>query len=343
MKLAARDLPGYFAKPDPGKAGLLIYGADAMRVALRRQETLKALVGEKGEEEMRLTRMSGADLRRDPAMLADAVKAQGFFPGTRAVFLEEASDAVAEIVSDALDGWSEGDANIVVTAGTLKAASKLRKLFEGHKGAYAAAIYDNPPSAEEVNRILSEAGLGSLDADAREGVGALARELDPGDFRQTIEKLALYKLGEEGQVTADDVAACAPASTEAALDDVLNAVAEARREEVGPILKRLRAQGAEPVGLCMAATRHFWTLYKAAADPKGPEAGIANVRPPVFGQRRSRMSRQAQNWGGDRLGKAMSMLAELDLTLRSPGQTAPAMPLVERALIRLAMLGARRR
>jgi len=59
------------------------YGGDAMRVALKRQDVIKALVGPNGEEEMRLTRMTGAELRKDPALLGDAIKAQGFFPGPR--------------------------------------------------------------------------------------------------------------------------------------------------------------------------------------------------------------------------------------------------------------------
>ena len=67
MKLSPREAPGYFAKPDPASTGLLIYGADAMRVALRRQEVIRALIGEAGEEEMRLTRIAPADLRKDPA------------------------------------------------------------------------------------------------------------------------------------------------------------------------------------------------------------------------------------------------------------------------------------
>ena len=51
MKLSPRDAPTYFAKPDATKTGLLIYGSDAMRVALRRQEVVKALIGENGEDE----------------------------------------------------------------------------------------------------------------------------------------------------------------------------------------------------------------------------------------------------------------------------------------------------
>ena len=42
MKLSPRDAEGYFKKPDPDKTGLLIYGADAMRVALKRQQILAA-------------------------------------------------------------------------------------------------------------------------------------------------------------------------------------------------------------------------------------------------------------------------------------------------------------
>ena len=90
MKLATRDAPAYFAKPDTNSTGLLIYGSDAMRVALRRQEVITALIGETGEEEMRLARIAAADLRKDRALLLDAVKAQGFFPGPRVAFVEDA-------------------------------------------------------------------------------------------------------------------------------------------------------------------------------------------------------------------------------------------------------------
>ena len=71
MKLSPRDAPAYFARPDPDKTGLLIYGTDAMRVALKRQEVIAALIGPQGEEEMRLTRIQAGELRKDPAMLLD--------------------------------------------------------------------------------------------------------------------------------------------------------------------------------------------------------------------------------------------------------------------------------
>ncbi|WP_208347370.1 DNA polymerase III subunit delta [Pseudaestuariivita rosea] len=340
MKLSARDATSYFGKPDPNKTGLLIYGADAMRVALKRQEIIAALIGPQGEEEMRLTRIAAADLRKDPAMLSDAIKAQGFFPGPRVAFVEEAGDGLSKTIAAALEDWQAGDAQVIVTAGQLPARSSLRKLFEGHTNAYAVGIYDDPPSRAEIEGILAKAGLDNIDSQAMADLTDLSRVLDPGDFRQTIEKLALYKLNDTSPVNSDDITTCAPASTEADMDDILHIVAEARTSEIGPLLLRLEAQGAQPVGLCIAATRHFRTLHAATSDPGGPGSGIAKARPPVFGPRRDRMLRQAQSWGMFKLEQALGILTDTDLQLRSTAQ-APQMALMERALIRLSMLGRR--
>lgn len=342
MKLTARDAPRYFACPDPDKTGLLIYGSDAMRVALRRQEVIAALIGPQGEEEMRLSRIPAAELRKDPAMLLDAIKAQGFFPGPRVAFVEDATENTGPTILTALEDWALGDAQVIVTAGQLKATSKLRKAFESHPNAYAVGIYDDPPSREEIEAELAKAGVTNIDNQAMTDIQALSRELDPGDFRQTMTKLGLYKLDDSTPVSSEDVIACAPTSTEADLDDVLNIVAEGRSGEIGPVMKKLKAQGVQPVGLCIGATRHFRTLYAAACDPGGAAAGIGRVRPPVFGPRRDRMLRQAQNWGMYRLEQALTILTDTDLQLRSAGQHAPALELVERTLIRLAMLAGRR-
>lgn len=338
MKLSPREAEGYFARPDADKAGLLIYGADAMRVALKRQQVLAALLGANAEEEMRLTRIPGSDLRSDPALLLDAVKAVGFFPGPRAVFVEDTTDTAAPAILAAFEDWAPGDAQIIVTAGQLKPSSKIRKAFEAHPAAYAVGIYDDPPSRGEIERILSEAGIQNIPRDTMSAIAELAVGISPGDFTQTIEKLSLYKRGDASELSIEDLEACAPRSTEAALDDVLNVVAEGRAGEIGPLIRRLQSQGTNAVSLCIGATRHFRTLYACASDPGGAAQGIGKLRPPVYGKRRDRILRQAQGWGAPKLQTALTVLTDTDLSLRSAGQTAPAMALVERAMIRLAML-----
>ena len=332
MKLSPREATGYFAKPDPSKTGLLIYGSDAMRVALKRQEVLKNLLGKDAEEEMRLTRIPAAELRKDAALLLDAIKAVGFFPGPRAAFVEDANDNIAATLLDALKEWKDGDAQIIVTGGDLKKTSKVLKAFEAHPNAFATAIYDNPPDRAEIERLLATANL-TPDTDAMAMLTDLARALDPGDFRQTIEKLSLYKLNDSTGLTAEAVTACAPTSTEAEVDDILHTVAEARASDIGPVMNKLQAQGVNAVTLTIMATRHFRTLYRIAANPGAPIYGVRD---------RDRAMRQAKSWGAAKLETALGVLTDTDLTLRSAGQHAPALALVERAFIRLAMLGAQR-
>ena len=101
-----------------------------MRVALKRQEVIAALIGPDGPGEMRLTRLAAADLRKDPALLLDALKSQGFFPGPRVALLEDATDGLTDLVAATVKDWRPGDAHLIVTAGGLTAKSTLKKLFE---------------------------------------------------------------------------------------------------------------------------------------------------------------------------------------------------------------------
>ena len=246
--------------------------------------------------------------------------------------LDKTPEQMTAIIA-ALEEWQPGDAQIVVTAGALKPTSKLRKAFEVHSNAYAAGIYDNPPTRGEIEQSLQEAGLPIPTGDAMALLTDLAQAIDPGDFRQTVEKLALYKLTDETPVSVDDITACAPTSTEADIDDILMVVAEARAQEIGPVMQKLAAQGATPVGLCIGATRHFRALHRAACDTSG--------RPTIFGPNRDRMIAQSRKWGAVKLETALTVLTDTDLQLRSAGQNAPGMALVERTFIRLAMLAQR--
>ena len=335
MILKGIEASRYFAKPDPSKAGLLIAGADAMRVALKRQEVIAALIGPDGEAEMRLTRIPAGDLRKDGAALIDGIKAVGFFPGPRVVFVEDATDGLTAVIAEALKDWKPGDATIIVTAGGLTGKSTLKGLFDKAPNAFSAVLYDDPPSREEIEDALKKAGLRDIDRDAMADLTVLARALDPGDFRQTLEKIALYKHDDPSPLTPADVAAMAPATIEAEVDDLLHAVAEGRVKEIGLLMRRLEGQGVLPVTLCIQAMRHFRSLHVAASDAGGIQAGLQKAR--VFGPRRDQMQRQASAWGTRALETAISVLLDADLTLRSSSR-APGMALMERALIRLAMM-----
>lgn len=335
MLLRGAEANKYMARPDPNRAGLLIYGADAMRVALKRQEAIAAMIGPQGEAEMRLTRMSGADLRKDGALLLDAIKAVGFFPGPRVAFAEDVTDGLTDTIATALKAWKPGDANIIITAGDLKGKSALKTLLEKHPNAVCIGLYDDPPSRDEIEAELKRAGLSQIPPEPMGDLTALARALDPGDFRQTLQKIGLYKWGDATPLTRAEVAAMAPATIEAEVDDLLHAVAEGQAQTVSLLLRRLEGQGVLPVTLCIQAMRHFRSLHVAATDRAGAQSGLMKAR--VFGPRRDRMQGQLRRWSVANLEGAVSTLLETDLTLRSASK-APGMALMERALIRISML-----
>ena len=340
MKLTGGAAATYFRKPDPTHTALLIFGADPMPVADKRQHAILALVGPQGEEEMRLTRMNAADLRKDPALLDDAIKAQGFFPGHRVAFVEDATDGMAKVIDAALSDWQPGDAQVVITAGQLTAKSALRKVVEGHRNAVAIGLYDEPPTIADIEQAMAQANIPQPDRDVMDALMALAGTLEPGDFRQTLEKVSLYKRGDDTPLSIADIMANAPQSAEVDVDDVLEIVATGQADKLGPLLRNLYAQGVAPVTLCIGAMRHFRRLHVVASDPGGPASGVGRLRPPVFGPRRDKIVRQASHWGRDRLERALTALTDVDLQLRS-ANTAPPGALMERTLIRLAMMARR--
>ena len=140
MKIGAAEVLRTYARPDPARLGLLIYGNDAMRVALKRQEVIAAVLGPEGEAEMRLARLAAADLRRDPAALPDALKAQGFFPGPRVAFVEEATDSLAPLLQEAMADWRPGDALQRAYVDALRARPLPRRI-EGQDGDSVVGVH----------------------------------------------------------------------------------------------------------------------------------------------------------------------------------------------------------
>ena len=311
---AARD---YLRKPDAAHAAILIFGADPMRVADARQGVVLALVGPAGADEMRLTRIASADLRKDPALLDDAIKAQGFFPGHRVALVEDATDGIAKVIGAALSDWQPGDEQVVFF-GFFFVSFVLVFLFIA----------------------LRVVVLARPDRDVMDLLMSLSSTLEPGDFRQTLDKISLYKLGDDSPLTLDDVTANAPQSAEVDVDDLLDIVTAGQDDQLGPIMRNLPAQGVAPVTLCSGATRHFRRVHQVAADPGGPASGVGRLRPPAFGPRRDKIVRQASHWGRDRLERALTALTDVDLQLRS-AQSAPPDALLERTMIRLAMMARR--
>lgn len=337
MKLPPREAAAYCRSPDPSKSGLLIYGGDPLRIADLKEKATLALVGPDGKDEMRLVRIESDEVRRHPDSLHVALKSQSFFGGQRVVVVEGASDAIVVAVRAAMEERAAGDAPLILTAGTLRPASKLRKLFEGHSNAYSLAVYPNPPSQQDVSQEIADAGIARASRAAMSDLHALGRSMSPQAFRLLLEKIAVYKSSDgDAELLPKDVEACAPGSSETALDELIQAVADQRSADVGPAIRHLSEQGFNPVTMCIAAQRTFRNIYLVASDPGGPQAGLSRLRPPALGPRREIVLRHARRWGKLGAEHALLELYDTDSALRSE-VPVPALAAVERTMMRIAL------
>ncbi len=335
MKLSPREARAYLRRPDPQMAGTLLSGEDPVRVAEARTQLVRAVIGSEGEAEMRLERVPPSELRRDGSLLHDAVKSASFFPGPRAVLLEEATDGLAPVVAAALDTWSYGDAHLILTAGSLQSKGALRKLFEARSDAVVIVFYDDPPSEADLVERLREAGLASLDQGARDELWAMAQTSTHGELKELIERLRLHQIGAAEPLNTDVVRALAPPAGDANVDQLMEAIIKGDRGEIPWHLSRLAAEGLAPVAVVIQSIRYLRVLLSVCSAPGGVQAGLTALRPPVFGTRRETLARAAAAWRCERVEAALRSFLELDLTLRSGG-SRPDRALLERVLIRLA-------
>ena len=338
MKLNAREALQFCKSPDRRYAAILIYGEDGVEVSRRRSQLIKTLSG--GGGDLALTQLDAGAARRDPAIITDAIQSKGFFGGDPIVLIENGTDGLAAGLADILSSIREDDAFLVITAGVLPARSKLRKLFEGERRVAAAPCYLNAIGKADIQDMLKDAKITNIQDHAVEDLVNFARHSDRGALLDLITRLSLYTLSSDEPVNSHDVINCLPGAGDADLDEVLDAVADGNAQEIGPIMAKLESQGVNATTLAISTMRKFRQLHAISSAGGPADAVISRLRPPVFGPRRDALTRQARMWTTPKCEGALKLILETDASLRG-GAAAAGYPLLERALMRLAM-GAQR-
>lgn len=331
MKLAARQAESFVKNPDPDVRAVLLFGPDA---GLRRERSaaLLAKIVADPNDPFSVSEISAAQLKDDPARLADEAAALSFGGGRRFVRVRDAGDKQTPVLKDFLTA-SPGEAFVVVEADDLPARSTLRKLFEADKRAVALACYhDDARGLEGVVRgFFAEAGVGI----SREAVGFLASQLG-GDrelTRRELEKILLFKGEGGGEVTLEEAQTCAGDSALLSLDDVALATGAGNLAALERALARCFQEGNAPVTVLRAAGRHFQRLHAVAGSGTLEEA-MRRLRPPVFWKSVAAFKAQAEAWRPQGLARAMDRLMEAEAACKRSG--TPAELLAARALLEIA-------
>ena len=334
MKIQAGRVDAFVRAPDPKIRAVLIYGPDGGAVRERARALVAGAAGD-ASDPFRVSELTGAMLREDPARLADEAGAMSLMGGRRAVWVREATDGLAGLFESLLGG-AQNDSLVVVEAGELTARSALRGVFE--ESAEAAALPCYVDEGHDLQTVIREAlgkrGL-SVSADALAYLG----ENLVGDrmlVHSEIDKLALFCAGER-EVTLEAAELCVGDSAEASLEDLAAAAAMGDQAALSRALGRIAAEGMSPIVVLRAAARHFQRLHLAASMMAGgasADRAMKVLRPPIFFKRESAFRAQLARWTPHALTDALDALATAENDCKTTG--IPAETVSERVLIALA-------
>jgi DNA polymerase-3 subunit delta len=215
--------------------------------------------------------LSGADCKRDPALLGDEARSSSLFGGARHIWVrasgDEAHDALQFLIETADAGAGQAAPVLVIaTAATDK--SRTAKLLEKRKDALVAMFH--PPDltavAQAVRGMADTAGLrlgGDLADRIARGVG-----LDVRLAQSEIDKLALYVDADPQApkpASLEDYAAIGAPTEDDGFAPLVNAVLGGELGRVAGEVRRMRELGLNPVGVALALERRAAQLAQIAA------------------------------------------------------------------------------
>jgi DNA polymerase III subunit delta len=294
--------------------------------------------------------LSGADLRRDPVLLADEARSTSLFAAARHILVRAAGDEAHDALANHLAALDTGEGAacpvlVVATAATDK--SRTAKLLDGRADALVAMFY--PPDLGQLRDAIRTAGEERglrMSGPLAERI-ARATGFDIRLARSEVEKLALYlDASPEAPVTPDAEALDAiGARTE---DDgfmpLVNAVLGGQTERLSGELARMRELSLNPVGLLLAFERRVAQLAQLNAklgrgDQVEAFVDAETKARRVFFKDSRDIALQLRRWRGRKLERLVARLVELhrELLANSPASET----LLAQALAGIAAAGRR--
>lgn len=227
--------------------------------------------------------ISGADLKRDPAMLGDEARSGSLFGDKRHIYVrangDEAHDAVQVLIETAEAGAGDA-APVLIVASAATDKSRTAKLLEKRADALVAMFY--PPDlgsvAASVRAMADAAGL-RLGGDLAERI-ARAAGLDVRLAQSEVTKLALYCDADPlvpKSASVEDYDAIGAATDEDGFQPLVNAVLGGELGKLDREIRRMRELGLNPVGLLLAIERRAAQLAQITArlGPRGNFDGLS--------------------------------------------------------------------
>jgi DNA polymerase-3 subunit delta len=298
----------------------LLYGPD--------ESGSRALMKMLGPADAERVELSGAELKGDPARLADEAAAISLFGDPRVVIVEPAGDEVLTAVEALLDAPAAGNP-VAIVAGALKPTSKLLKLGLSSPAAMAFASYvpDARDAPKLVMEMAREHGLGIRPDVARRIADAAAG--NRAVIAQELGKIALFLDAAPERpkpVEADVVDAIGAANEEGDLTRLVDSVGGGDVKTLQSELLRLSSEGIDGIPLIRAMLRRMTLLAKLRGEVErgsSVDTVMATHGKAIFWKEKDAVAAQLSRWPSELIGKGMSRLLEAERQVKASGGLGP--------------------
>jgi DNA polymerase-3 subunit delta len=272
--------------------------------------------------------LTGAELKADPARLADEAASLSLFGGARYIVVQPAGDESLAAVEALLQAPAAGNP-VLLIAGALKPTSKLLKLALAEPTALALASY--APEGQEAERLVTEMaraeGLAARPDVARRLADACAG--NRAILALELQKLALYlDAAPERPKPLDHEAldAVGAAAEEGDLSRLVDSVGNGNAVTLQAELLRLSSEGVEGIPLIRAVLRRMSLLSRLRAQVErgsSPDAVMASHGKSLFWKEKDSVGRQLARWRSDALARSVSRLLEAERQVKASGGLGP--------------------
>jgi len=335
LKIAPRDQARFLRTAASTVAAVLFYGPDRGQVSEQADALVAAVAGDAADP-FRVAELSLAQIKDDPALLADEAAALSLSGGRRVLRLKDAADALAQPLAD-LFADALPAAFLVLEAGELGPRSALRAVFERGAEMAAIACYLDEAVALKglIEATMKERGH-SIEAEA---IAYLQGRLgqDRAITRSELEKLALYAGPVGRRVTLADAEAVVGDSAALSLDDLVFAIADGDGAALDRAYGHALAEGNEEIRILLAVGRHLARLAQVAGAADARSA-MKSLRPPVFFKLESRFLAQLRRWSAPNIAEGLARLQRAEFAIKTGAQ--PKSAVAQRALFDVAALPA---
>jgi DNA polymerase III subunit delta len=312
----------------------LVHGPDEGLAHERVKIIIRNLI-EADSDPMRLTRLEGDAVARDPGALADEAYAVSMFGGARAIWIDaQGRDLLPAL--EPLFARPPTDCAIVIKAGQLKKGTGLRAAFETSAARAAIECYSDDANALEalIDAEARAAGL-SIAPDARAALVALTGA-DRQTTRGEIAKLMLYARG-TSRITAEDVEAIVSDAAPSNLDEVVDQALLGDLPAVETSLTRFFHEGGEADHLMMRLVQRLLLLHRLRLemDQGRPfEAACQTLFVKLPASARRALAKEAERWTSESIAGRLPAIRLASARVRADSQLAEV--LATRALWTLA-------